>query len=417
MTVTFYTLGCKVNQYESENMKSELLKGGITPADSGDIFVINSCTVTAESDRKTRQLVHKVRREHKNAVIVLTGCMPQAFLEEAKKLPCDIILGNTEERDILTAVNDFLKTKKRIVRVLHHTKDEAFAKSNISNFSDRTRAFLKIEDGCNRGCTYCIIPKAKGRVRSRALSDIKHEAQRLSDAGFKEIVLTGINLSSYQHNLAAAVTAAASPENIKRVRLSSLEPDLCSDELLSALKKIPEFCPSFHLALQSGCNKTLNRMNRLYTTEDYYNLVQKIRKLFENAAFTTDIMVGFPGESEEDFVNSMRFCESIGFTHMHIFPYSKRSGTYAYNYKNQVTNAEKQRRARLMKKSMEESAKTVNSKMIGKVCKVLVESDGNGFSENYTKVILNEKLPESSIISAKITDAGSYHVIGEIIKD
>ena len=259
MKVFFHTLGCKVNRYETEKMLEDLNGVGFCLCDdakTADLIVINSCTVTAESDRKTRQLTRRYKRLNEDAVILLTGCMPQAFPTDAEALPADIILGNGSERNIVNAVTTYFKNHNRIIEISPHQKGEAFEKGSLNNFSERTRAYMKIEDGCDRGCTYCIIPKARGRVRSRSLADIKTEAQNLAKGGFKEIVLVGINLSSFGKDLglslADAVKSVADVSGIERVRLGSLEPDLTDDNLLSALKKIPEFCPQFHLSLQSG---------------------------------------------------------------------------------------------------------------------------------------------------------------------
>ena len=281
-------MGCKVNRYETEKMLEDLQNIGFTleiDPKAADLIVVNSCTVTAESDRKTRQLTRRYKRQNPHAVILLTGCMPQAFPKDAEELPADIILGNGSERNIIRAVNTYFNTHNRIVEISPHKKGEIFGSSVLSDFSERTRAYMKIEDGCDRGCTYCIIPKARGRVRSRSLEDIRAEAENLAKNGFKEIVLVGINLSSFGKDtgttLADAVSAVATVDGIKRVRLGSLEPDLTDDALLNSLKQIPEFCPQFHLSLQSGSNATLKRMNRLYSAEEYFSLTEKIKKTVE----------------------------------------------------------------------------------------------------------------------------------------
>ena len=253
MKVFFHTLGCKVNRYETEKMLEDLQNIGFTleiDPKAADLIVVNSCTVTAESDRKTRQLTRRYKRQNPHAVILLTGCMPQAFPKDAEELPADIILGNGSERNIIWAVNTYFNTHNRIVEISPHKKGEIFGSSVLSDFSERTRAYMKIEDGCDRGCTYCIIPKARGRVRSRSLEDIRAEAENLAKNGFKEIVLVGINLSSFGKDtgttLADAVSSVATVDGIKRVRLGSLEPDLTDDALLNSLKQIPECCPQFH---------------------------------------------------------------------------------------------------------------------------------------------------------------------------
>lgn len=392
MKVFFHTLGCKVNRYESEYMLNQLENAGFSlteHAESADLIIVNSCTVTAESDRKTRQLVRRYRRINESSVILLTGCMPQAFPNDAEALPADIILGNSSDRDILSAVDSFFKTHSRIINVNPHKKGETFENGGVENFSERTRAYMKIEDGCDRGCTYCIIPKARGRVRSRSIEEIKKEAINLANAGFKELVLVGINLSSFGidtgHTLADAVAAASEAEGIERIRLGSLEPDLTNDDLLEKLKDIPKFCPQFHLSLQSGCDETLKRMNRLYSAEFYSKLVKKIRGLWKNASITTDIMVGFVGESEEEFLQSVEFAKGIGFLKAHIFPYSIRVGTAAAVMPNHVAEDIKNKRAAIMAKECDAATDRLFGSLIGQTRTVLFERSENGLTEGYSE--------------------------------
>ncbi len=305
MKVAFYTLGCKVNQYETEAMREAFIKAGHTSVTEDapfDAVVINSCTVTAESDRKTRQTVRRFRRERPDAIIILTGCMVQAFSSEAQALSeADIVAGNTDVEKIVSYAEKFALDGERIFSVSPHGKKERFNTPTLTDFAERTRAYMKIEDGCERFCTYCIIPTARGFVRSKPVEEIKAEAEKLADAGFSEIVLVGINLTSYgkgeEINLCDAVSAVCSVDGIKRVRLGSLEPDHMSDEMLKRLSGEEKFCPQFHLSLKSGCDETLKRMNRHYDTDFYRDLVLRIRKIFKNAAITTDVMVGFAAET------------------------------------------------------------------------------------------------------------------------
>ena len=399
MKAYYYTLGCKVNRYETEKIKNELESAGISECENiedADIILINSCTVTSESDRKTRQLVRRCKHHNETAIIILTGCMPQAFPDRAKLLPADIIIGNREDRDVISAVNEFLNNGQRIVRINPHDKEEVFSSESIGSFGGRTRAYMKIEDGCNRGCTYCIIPKARGRVRSRLPQDITLEAKKLAEAGFAEIVLVGINLSSYgkdiNRSLVDAVNAAAEVEGILRVRLGSLEPDLTDEELLDNLKKTEKFCPQFHLALQSGCNETLKRMNRLYTAEEFSDIVKKIRDRWENAAITTDIMVGFAGETEEQYLESLKFAEKTRNIKAQIIPYSIRTSTAAAGFKNQVPEHIKALRAKKMAEICDRVTAEVLEEFKGLTFNVLTETkEGEyfvGHSENYTKVYI-----------------------------
>ena len=427
MKVTFYTLGCKVNQYETEAMREAFAAAGHTPVPNSapfDAAVINSCTVTAESDRKTRQILHKVRRENPEAIIILTGCMVQAFSEEAKALTdADIVCGNTDVKKTVEYAERFLKDGERIFEVSEHKKTERFNTPVLSSFAERTRAYMKIEDGCDRYCTYCIIPTARGSVRSKPLAEIAAEAETLSRAGFSEIVLVGINLTSYGKgeniDICDAVEAAAKPDGIKRVRLGSLEPDHISDNVLERLKAQKKFCPQFHLSLQSGCDETLKRMNRHYDTAFYRDLVGRIRAVFKDASVTTDVMVGFAGETEEEFSKSLAFVKEIGFAKTHVFAYSRRRGTVAYGLPAQITRAEKAERSRRM---IETALACEEEFLKGLVCKteyVLFETAEKGFAEgytpNYSRVRVKSDEPHTGeILPVKIILAEKECCIGEI---
>ena len=419
MNIAFYTLGCKVNQYETQSLREAFMRLGHTPVGedaSFDAVVINSCTVTAESDRKTRQVLHRFRRENPNAAIVLTGCMVQAFSDEAKQLlsAADVIVGNTDVMKTVELTERFLREGEKIYEILPHARKERFNTPDITDFAERTRAYMKIEDGCDRFCSYCIIPTARGFVRSRPKEDIKKEAEELAKKGFSEVVLVGINLSSYgkgeDMDLCDAVDAVCEVEGIKRVRLGSLEPDHISDSMLERFKNQPKFCPQFHLSLQSGCDRTLKRMNRHYDTAFYTDLVRRIRKMFPSAAITTDIMVGFAGETEEEFRESVDYLKAIGFAKAHVFAYSRRKGTVAYGLPEQVTKAEKSRRSRIMCEAAAECEAESLKTMVGSTQKVLFETYENGkafgYTENYSRVFvsspgdLNGKIKEVNIISS-----------------
>lgn len=428
MNIAFYTLGCKVNQYETEAMREAFAASGHTVVpDSApfDAIVINSCTVTAESDRKTRQTVRRFRKERPDAAIVLTGCMVQAFSKEAQALSdADVIAGNTDVKKIVEYIERFLIDGERIFEVSAHKKEERFNTPSLADFAERTRAYMKIEDGCERFCTYCIIPTARGFVRSKPLDEIKTEAEALSKAGFSEIVLVGINLTSYgtgeSFDLADAVDAVCAVEGIKRVRLGSLEPDHMSDEMLLRFKKQEKFCPQFHLSLQSGCDETLKRMNRHYDTAFYRDLVTRIRENFEDAAITTDIMVGFAGETEEEFQESLSFAKEIGFAKAHIFAYSRRAGTVAYGLPNQASKAEKAKRSRLMSVATLKTEGEFLSSLVGRVFPVLFETAQDGFAEgytaNYSRVRVKSDNPHTGeILNVKIVSAENEFCVGELI--
>ncbi len=425
MNILFQTLGCKVNQYETEAMREALQNLGHTNDKSLpiDAVIINSCTVTAESDRKTRQLVRRMRRQYPNAIIALTGCMVQAFPDEANNLrEADIVIGNRDVSKIVNAINQY--DNKRIFEISEHRSGDLYNTIGLSSFNERTRAFMKIQDGCDRFCTYCIIPFARGRVRSRAVKDIKAEAERLANNGFCEIVLVGINLTSYgkgeNFDLCDAVDAVCEVDGIKRVRLGSLEPDHITDEMLSRFKSQPKFCPQFHLSLQSGCDETLKRMNRHYDSAFYEDLVNRIRATFENAAITTDIMVGFAGETEEEFNQSLQFAKKISFARAHIFAYSRRSGTVAAGLKEQVNNAEKQSRAHQMAEVTKQTETEFLKSQIGNTYPVLFETQGNdtneGYTPNYTRVIVNtKKTLTGKIHDVLIKSIKNDYCIGELI--
>ncbi|MBO4468662.1 MAG: tRNA (N(6)-L-threonylcarbamoyladenosine(37)-C(2))-methylthiotransferase MtaB [Clostridia bacterium] len=428
MKVCFHTLGCKVNQYETQAMKELFQKNGYSVCDNNgfaDVIVINSCSVTAESDRKTRQLLRKCRKENQNAVIVLTGCMVQAFPEKSNALEqADIVIGNKDFSRITDSVNDFLRTNKRIYIYNKHTSGDNYTTPEISDFEERTRAYVKIEDGCDRFCSYCIIPFARGRVRSKSLDDLKAEASRLADNGFSEIVLVGINLSAYgkneDFNICDAVETVEKIDAIKRIRLGSLEPDHITDDMLLRLKKADKFCPQFHLSLQSGCDETLKRMNRKYDTAFYEDLVRRIRKIFPDCSITTDVMVGFSGETVEEFEKSLEFVKKIGFARVHIFPYSRRSGTLADTFTDHVPNAEKARRAKLMSDIAKTGEREYIKNLMGKEKPVLFETPEGEFAVGYTEDYIRVKVKTDKdligkIMTVRITDTFDDYCTATVI--
>lgn len=394
MKAAFYTLGCKVNQYESEYM-SELLKNAgfeiVSPGEEADYYIINSCTVTATADQKTRQNVRKFKRKHPNATVILTGCMPQAFPEEANELvEADIVLSNKSNNDILQLINQHNANHNRIVEINKHQRGDEFSKCNIEHFSKRIRAFVKIEDGCDRFCSYCIIPMSRGRVRSKSLDDLKTEISALAANGIKEVVLVGINLSSYgkglDFNLVDAVKICNDTEGILRVRLGSLEPDHITDKVIKGLSECPKLCPQFHISLQSGCDKTLKNMNRHYDSGEYKALCKSLRAHFDNASITTDVMVGFNDENEEDFVKSLEFVKEIGFEKVHVFPYSERVGTAASKRGDNVPKQEKEKRAAAMIEAAQKIRHEYFSSIVGEDFVVLFENEvGDGIYQGYTK--------------------------------
>ena len=399
MKVSVITLGCKVNQYESQAMLGRLAPAGFSPCgpdEACDVVLVNSCTVTAMSDRKVRQVLRRERRAHPDAVLVLTGCLPQAFPEAAEKLTeADVVLGNSNRASLLPDILKFLSERRRIVDIVPHEKASGFEPMSVDRFYERTRAFLKIEDGCNRFCSYCIIPYARGRVRSKPMEDLARELDGIAVNGYREVVLTGINLSAYGQDigltLCDAVEAACAREGILRVRLGSLEPEQLDAPVIARLKRQPKLCPQFHLSLQSGCDETLRRMNRHYTADEYRKIVKNIREAFPNAAVTTDIMVGFPGETDAEFESSLAFARETGFAKIHVFAYSRRPGTVADRAEDQVDPKTKEQRGRLMAQAAQEMREAFFESQKGLREPVLFERECEpgvyeGYTENYTPV-------------------------------
>ena len=419
MRVAVYTLGCKVNKYESQFICERFSQCGHTVVshnDVADVYIVNSCTVTAMSDSKSKKMVGHFRKKNENAVIALIGCFPQAFPEKAYAVEAaDVVLGNAQKGRVVELCERCFADKKRCEAVCEQSLPAQFEKMKISRFDERTRAFVKIQDGCNRFCSYCIIPKARGRICSRPIEEIVEEIGELSRSGYSEIVLVGIDLSSYgkqfSKTLTDAVEAVAQIDGIKRIRLGSLEPEIISDDDLKRLSKIDKFCPQFHLSLQSGCDKTLKRMNRHYTCGEYREIVNKIRAAFDNASITTDVMVGFAGESDEDFEDSLDFVKSIGFLKVHVFPYSIRKGTRAAEFTDHIDGETKKKRARIMLLETEKIRKQILENQTGKVVEVLVESRVKnncafGYTKDYLPVFIrNCSLPVGSFCSVRIDGA------------
>ncbi len=427
MKVYFYTLGCKVNQYETQEMIELFEKAGHTiiyKSVGADICVINSCTVTAESVRKTRQTIRRLKKQNPESIIILTGCASQAEPHIINDLPeVDILMGNRSNTTVIEALNNYIETKSFCNNYIEHKTGDPFSGTGVSRFDGHTRAFLKIQDGCDRFCSYCLIPMARGRSRSKALADIDKELKVLAVNGYKEIVFVGINLSDYGKNtpysLPDALILAEKYPEIKRVRLGSLEPDHITDEMIAGLKQVTKLCPQFHISVQSGCNNVLKAMNRHYTAEEYEELANKLRRTFEDATITTDVLVGFPTETEEDFKTTCDFVKRIGFEKVHVFPYSVREGTRAEKME-QLTKAVKENRASTLSKITDEIRKDYLMKQKGKTISVLFElyKDGysEGYTENYTPVrIYTDKDYKGEIKRVLITDIGDDWCVGEIL--
>lgn len=429
MNFNIITLGCKVNQYESQAMREDLLKNGFElaePNTPADITVVNSCTVTSVSDAKNRKLINKIRRENPDGIIVLTGCMPQAFPDKQENFEnCDVVLGNAKRAELVPAICEYIENHMKNVFITPHpVKNEQFEDLSISSLGEHTRAFIKIEDGCNRFCSYCIIPFARGRVRSKSIEALKTEVEKIANNGYLEVVLVGINLSAYGQdeglNLADAVECVCAQDGIERVRLGSVEPEQMDEPMIKRLAAQPKFCPQFHLSLQSGCDNTLKAMNRHYDTAEYSKIVSNIRKTFDNSTITTDVMVGFAGETEEDFKASMDFVKQTGFANVHVFPYSRRKGTVADKAPNQIAPNIKEQRAKEMGELVAKSRAEFLKTQVGMTESVLIERLRHGYLEGYTKnytpvhIISDNDNLCGQIVNVKITSAEDDFCIGTI---
>ena len=430
--VAFYTLGCKVNQYETEAMLEMFKKDGYVQVDSeeyADVYVINTCTVTHMSDRKSRQYIRRMKKLNPNAIIAVVGCYSQVSPEEILEIEeVNLVMGTNERRQIVEEIKKLDATKKAST-VDDIMKVRAFEEIEINQTNGRTRAFMKIQDGCDRFCTYCIIPYARGgKVRSRDLDSIVNEAKKLADNGYKEVVLTGIHVASYgkdvrdeQMNLLRVIKEVDKIEGIKRIRLSSVEPILFTDEFVSEVSKMEKVCPHYHLSLQSGCDETLKRMNRRYTTAEYKEIVDRLRENIPNVAITTDVIVGFPGETNDEFNKTYEFLRDIELSQMHVFKYSPRKGTPAATMENQVDPQMKQFRSDKLLNLSKENFNKFASRFIGEELEVLFETNivdnkYEGLTPNYIRVVVDsEKDIEGQILKVKITDVKNEYVEGVLV--
>ncbi len=427
MTYTVLTLGCKVNFCESAAIERGLSEKGFIPAKEGeapDIFVVNSCTVTSMSEKKARHALSRAKHENPDCVTVLCGCFPQSYPTRAGKTEfADIITGNSAKSKIGEMVCEYLQSRKKMMRVEPLTR--RFDESGAAPDLDRTRAFIKIEDGCDRFCTYCAIPLARGRVRSLPPEKIAAQAAECARLGHKEIVLTGINLGCYGRenglDIAEAVKAADT-DGIERIRLGSLEPEMITDKVIEKLRAVRKLCPHFHLSLQSGSDTVLSRMNRKYDTAYYSALVKKLRDTFDNVAITTDIMTGFPGETEDEFKESMTFAKNIGFAGIHVFPYSMRPETVAAARSDQIAPQVKTARAREFSALAKELERNFFKSQIGTEHTVLIEKPvsedySGGYTENYIPIrIYWAKLPQFSAVKVQLADVREGYCLGSLIK-
>ena len=418
--VALHNLGCKVNSYELEVMQQKLQEKGykIVPFDEvADIYIINTCTVTNIADRKSRQMLHRAKQKNPAAVVVAVGCYVQSGLDVIEKDDSiDLAIGNNRKKDIVEILEEYLASREdktlggTTVLDINHTYD--YEEMQLRQTAEHTRAYIKIQDGCNQFCSYCAIPLARGRVRSRRAEDILREIQGMVASGYREVVLTGIHISSYGidfdreqggSKLIDLIEKIHATEGLERIRLGSLEPRIVTEEISERLAALPKLCPHFHLSLQSGCDTTLKRMNRHYTTGEYCESVEHLRKVFDHPAITTDVIVGFPGETEEEFKQTRKFLEKIGFYEMHIFKYSRRNGTTAAKMPDQVSEEVKAVRSRALFELEHRQSREFRSRYIGKDAEVLLEETKNirgkayylGHTKDYVKLAIPQDETET----------------------
>ncbi len=428
--VAFCTLGCKVNQYETNAMEQKFIQAGYEIVDfseTADIYVINTCTVTNMSDKKSRQMIRRAKQLNKNAVVVAVGCYVQTAKEKLESIEeLDLILGNNEKKDIVKYVGEHKNGIKQIKYndVLHQDEYDEYG---FVTHIEQTRAIVKVQDGCDRFCSYCAIPYARGKVRSRKIENIIEEITKLAEDGIKEVVVTGIHIASYGKDLKENIglidvlEKINEIEGIQRIRLGSLEPMLINENFLNRLSKLEKICHHFHLSLQSGCDETLKRMNRRYTTEEFRNVVKLLRSTYDDVILTTDIIVGFPGETEEEFEKTYEFLKEINFYKMHIFKYSKRDGTKAAIMPNQIAPNIQEERSRKLIELSNKNQEKYNASYIGKTVQVLFEEKNNdyikGHTQNYLVVNIKGDIEKfhNQVVQVKITSELGEDLLGNTV--
>lgn len=428
-TAALHNLGCKVNSYETEAMQQLLEEAGyeiVSFHEKADVYIINTCSVTNIADRKSRQMLHRAKKQNPEAVVVAAGCYVQSAAEELKAdLAVDVIIGNNKKQDLVPILEEYFKDRTDSSHVIEINETHEYERLSIRKIADHTRAFLKVQDGCNQFCSYCIIPYTRGRVRSRRPEEVVAEVRELAAAGYQEVVLTGIHLSSYgvdfkeeeNENLLSLIRQVHEVEGIRRIRLGSLEPRIITDDFAKALASMPKFCPHFHLSLQSGCDETLKRMNRHYTTEEYAAGCDILRRYFDNPAITTDVIVGFPGETEEEFEATKAFLERIGFYEMHIFKYSRRAGTRADRMPEQVPEQIKNVRSEALLLLEKQMSKAYRESFLGKKKTVLLEEkteiEGRAYMIGHTMEYVKAVVPYADDLKNKMTEG----VLKEALND
>ena len=417
MKIFIETLGCKVNTYESEVIKEEFLRNGYELADNlsdANVIVVNTCSVTNQSDAKSRKVIRNARKNNKNAILVVCGCSSQNHQDELKDLGADILIGNKDKSKIFDYVNNY--DNKQIINYYNMINTD-FEKMSLDNYSERTRAFVKIQDGCNNHCSYCIIPYLRGTIRNKDLNDAINEINTLVNNGFKEIVLTGIHTGSYPE-LVKLIQEISKNDKLERIRISSIEATEINDEFLKELKNNNKICNHMHIPVQAACDNTLKKMNRKYDMNKFKEIINKIREVRPDINITTDLIVGFPTETKEDFLESYNNAKEIKFGKIHVFPYSKRDGTVAAKMKSIVTDTEKKERTHKMITLSNKLENEYYNKFIDKTLSVLVEEVFDkyctGHTDNYIKVIINKKLEHNKFYNVKIIKVDNCNVYGEV---
>jgi threonylcarbamoyladenosine tRNA methylthiotransferase MtaB len=430
-TVAFHTLGCKVNQYETDAMQ-QLFEGQgyeVVPfQQDSDVYVVNTCTVTNMADKKSRQIINKAKKTNPDSIIVVVGCYAQAAAEVLEKdESIDIVIGNNKKNEIVQIVEQFMDSHDKIYSVMNINDTKEFETLSLNKGSEKTRAYIKVQDGCNQFCSYCIIPYMRGRVRSRELNEIVAEIKKLVNSGNKEIVLTGIHLASYgidleNTNLIDLIQSIHKIEGLERIRFGSLEPNLITEEFVETIANLHKVCPHFHLSLQSGCDSVLKRMNRKYSTDSFYNKVLLLRQYYEMPAITTDIIVGFPGETEKEFETTLNFVHKVNFADVHVFKYSKRAGTKAASFPNQVTEKIKQERSQKLIKVTAETKEGYLRNFLNQKVEVLFEENieeknhkkyAIGHTSRYIRVGVG--VPTEESLSNKIKTVEIEKIKGDLL--
>lgn len=432
--IAFFTLGCKVNQYETEAISEMFRNDGYEVVDFeqfADVYVINTCTVTNLSDRKSRQMIRRAKKTNENSIVAVVGCYAQTSPEEVMSIPgVNLVMGTNEKGKILENIKKLEEGKNNINLVKDIMKTREFEELGVEVYKERTRAFIKIQEGCSQFCSYCIIPYARGPIRSRPVEYILNEVRKLALNGYKEIVLTGIHIASYGKDLKTTslldiIRKVHEIDGVERIRLGSIEPTTITDEFVNEITRLHKVCPHFHISLQSGCDRTLKRMNRRYTTDEYRSSIELIRANIKDVSITTDVMVGFPGETDEEFLETVKFLEEISFAAMHVFKYSRRKGTPAAEFKDQVSPEKKEERSNTLIQMSSRKNGEFNRSFEGRIMEVLLEQEVKGqngmvegLTPNYIRVLC-EGQPDlcGKILKVKMNKAVEDYIIGNIQDD